>query len=190
VLRGAWILERILGTPQTPPPAAVPTLIATVAGKPTTVRERTEVHRRNPPCSGCHAVMDPLGFALENFDTVGQFRTIDPQSRALIDTAATLPDGTHMAGPEDLHKALAARGPQLVQAITERLMTYAVGRPMEFGDMPSVRAIAHGAAAQNYKFESIVLGVVESDAFRKRAPAAPLPATLTTQASNLSSAHY
>src|SRR5665213_3682870 len=188
VLRGAWILERILGTPQTPPPTAVPTLIATVAGKATTVRERTEVHRRNPPCSGCHAVMDPLGFALENFDTLGQFRTIDPQSHMLIDTAATLPDGTRLAGPEDLHKALAARCPQLVQAITEKLMTYAVGRPMVFSDMPTVRNIAHEAATQNYRFESIVLGVVQSDAFRKRAPAAPLPASLTTQASNLSSA--
>ncbi len=189
VLRGAWIMERILGTPQANPPKNVPILIATVAGKPTTVRERTEVHRRNPPCAGCHAVMDPLGFALENFDTVGQFRTIDPQSHTLIDTAATMPDGTRMAGPEDLHRVLAARGPQLVQSITEKLMTYAVGRPMEFGDMPSVRAIVREAATHNYRFESIVLGVVQSDAFRKRAPAAPLPATLTTQASNLSSAH-
>jgi hypothetical protein len=167
----------------------VPTLIATVAGKPTTVRERTEVHRRNPPCAGCHSVMDPLGFALENFDTVGQFRTIDPQSHALIDTAATLPDGTHLSGPEDLHKALAARGQQLAQAITEKLMTYAVGRPVDYYDMPTVRRIVHQAGTENYKFESIVLGVVESDAFRKRAPAAPLPATLTTQAANLSSAH-
>jgi hypothetical protein len=189
VLRGAWIMERILGTPQTNPPPNVPTLIATVAGKPTTVRQRTEVHRRNPPCSGCHAVMDPLGFALENFDTVGQFRTIDPQTHTLIDTAATMPDGTHMSGPEDLHTALAARGPQLAQAIAEKLMTYAVGRPMEFTDMPSVRHITHEAAKDNYRFEAIVLGVVQSDAFRKRAPAAPLPATLTTQANNLSPAH-
>ncbi len=154
MLRGAWILERILGTPQTPPADCCADSHCDSGRKATTVRERTEVHRRNPPCSGCHAVMDPLGFALENFDTVGQFRTIDPQSRMLIDTAATLPDGTHMAGPEDLHKALAARGPQLAQAITEKLMTYAVGRPMEFGDMPSVRGIVRGAAADNYKFES------------------------------------
>jgi hypothetical protein len=190
VLRGAWIMERILGTPQANPPLGVPTLIATVAGKPTTVRERVEVHRRNPPCSGCHAVMDPLGFALENFDTVGQFRTIDPQSHQAIDTDATMPDGTHMTGPADLHKALATRGPQFAQAITEKLMTYAVGRPMEYGDMPAVRQIAHEAANDNFRFESIVLGVVQSDAFRKRAPAAaPVPASLTTQANNLSSAH-
>jgi len=190
VLRGAWIMERILGTPQANPPLGVPTLIATVAGKPTTVRERVEVHRRNPPCSGCHAVMDPLGFALENFDTVGQFRTVDPQSHQAIDTDATMPDGTHMTGPADLHKALAARGPQFAQAITEKLMTYAVGRPMEYSDMPAVRNIAHEAASDNFRFESIVLGVVQSDAFRKRAPAAaPVPASLTTQANNLSSAH-
>lgn len=189
VLRGAWIMERILGTPQATPPPNVPVLTAFVASKPTTVRERTEVHRRNPPCSGCHSIMDPLGFALENFDTVGEFRAIDPQTHTLIDTAATLPDGTRMAGPADLHKALAARGQQLVQTITEKLMTYAVGRPMIYSDMPSVRAIAREAAADNNRFEAIVLGVVNSDAFRKRAPAAPLPGTLTTQASNLSSTH-
>jgi hypothetical protein len=188
VLRGAWIMERILGTPQTNPPPNVPTLTASAPNKPTTVRERTEMHRRNPPCSGCHAVMDPLGFALENFDTVGQFRSIDPQTHTVIDTSATMPDGTHMAGPEDLHKALAARGPQLAQTITEKLMTYAVGRPVDYHDMPSVRAIVRDAAKDNYRFESIVLGVVESDAFRKRAPAAPLPASLTTQAANLTSA--
>jgi len=188
VLRGAWIMERILGTPQTNPPPNVPTLTAFVPGKPLTVRERTEVHRRNPPCSGCHAVMDPLGFALENFNTVGEFRTVDPQTHTLIDTAATMPDGTHMTGPADLHKALAARGPQLAQTITEKLMTYAVGRPMDFYDMPTVRQITRAAAKDNYRFESIVLGVVQSDAFRKRAPAAPLPTSLTTQAANLNSA--
>jgi hypothetical protein len=189
VLRGAWIMERILGTPQATPPPNVPTLTAFVASKPTTVRERTEVHRRNPPCSGCHSVMDPLGFALENFDTVGEFRAIDPQTHTLIDTAGTMPDGTRMAGPADLHKALAARGQQLVQTITEKLMTYAIGRPMIYSDMPTVRAIVREAAAHGDRFETIVLGVVNSDAFRKRAPAAPLPATLTTQASNLVTVH-
>jgi hypothetical protein len=189
VLRGAWIMERILGTPQATPPPNVPTLTAFVASKPTTVRERTEVHRRNPPCSGCHSVMDPLGFALENFDTVGEFRAIDPQTHTLIDTAGTMPDGTRMTGPADLHKALAARGQQLVQTITEKLMTYAIGRPMIYSDMPSVRAITREAAAHGDRFETIVLGVVNSDAFRKRAPATPLPATLTTQASNLITVH-
>jgi hypothetical protein len=188
VLRGAWIMERILGTPQATPPPNVPTLTAFVASKPTTVRERTEMQRRNPPCSGCHSVMDPLGFALENFDTVGEFRAIDPQTHTLIDTAGTMPDGTRMTGPADLHKALAARGQQLVQTITEKLMTYAIGRPMIYSDMPAVRSIAHEAAADNDRFEAIVLGVVSSDAFRERAPAGPLPTSLTTQASNLTSA--
>ena len=119
-----------------------------VAGRPTSVRERTEIHRRNPACASCHAVMDPLGFALENFDTVGEFRTVDPQSRQLIDTAATMPDGTHLAGPEDLHKALAARGEMFAQTITEKLMTYAVGRHVDFQDMPGVRRIVREAAAE------------------------------------------
>jgi hypothetical protein len=128
--------------------------------------------------------MDPLGFALENFDTVGQFHAVDPQSRQPIDTAAVLPDGTPVAGPEDLHKALAARGDQLAQVITEKLMTYAVGRPVDYRDMPTVRRIVRTAATNNYHFEDIVLGVVNSAAFRRREPPAPLPATTTAQAGN------
>jgi hypothetical protein len=188
VLRGAWILERILGTPPATPPPNVPDLNKSAADRPTTVRERTEIHRRNPACAACHAVMDPLGFALENFDTVGEFRVIDPATRKPIDTAATLPDGTQIKGPEDLHKALAARGGQLAQTITEKLMTYAVGRPVEFRDMPAVRRIVRSAAANNYRFESIVLGVVNSDAFRRRDSAAPLPVSTVTQAANVNPA--
>ncbi len=180
VLRGAWILERILAAPPASPPASVPDLNEAAAGRPTTVRERTEIHRRNPACASCHNVMDPLGFALENFDTVGQFRTVDPQTRQPIDTAATMPDGTHIKGPEDLHRALAARGGQLVQAITEKLMTYAIGRHIEYQDMPTVRRIVREAGADGNRFESIVLGVVNSDAFRRR-ESPPLPATKTAQ---------
>jgi mono/diheme cytochrome c family protein len=189
VLRGAWIMERILGTPPATPPPNVPDLNASaVAGRPTSVRERTEIHRRNPACASCHAVMDPLGFALENFDTVGEFRAVDPQTRQPIDTAATMPDGTHLNGPEDLHKALAARGEMLAQTITEKLMTYAVGRHVDFQDMPGVRRIVREAAANNYRFESIVLGVVNSDAFRRREAPTPLPTPITAQAAKLSSA--
>ncbi|MEO6338415.1 MAG: DUF1592 domain-containing protein, partial [Caulobacteraceae bacterium] len=181
VLRGAWILDRILGTPPNNPPPNVPALSETVASKPTTVRGLVELHRRNPTCAMCHSVMDPLGFALENFDTVGQFHTIDPQSRQPIDTAAVMPDGTKISGPEDLTKVLAGRGGQFAQTITEKLMTYAVGRHVEARDMPAVRRIARDAAAKNYTFESLVLGVVKSDAFRKRAP--PLgPPLITAQA--------
>src|SRR5262245_26698322 len=128
VLRGAWIMERILGTPPAVPPPNVPDLAEAAKGKPKTVREQTEMHRRSPQCASCHAVMDPLGFALENFNTVGAFRTIDPQYHLPIDPAATMPDGTVLAGPAALHKALAARSDQFAQIITEKLMTYAVGR--------------------------------------------------------------
>ncbi len=180
VLRGAWILERILGTPPNNPPPNVPDLKDTVVAKPTTVRERTELHRANPACASCHSVMDPLGFALENFDTVGAFHTIDPQSRLPIDTAAVMPDGTKIAGPEDLARLLAARSDQFAQTITGKLMTYAVGRPVTYQDMPTVRRIVRDARAQNYTFESLVLGVVKSDAFRKRAPPAAT-ATVTAK---------
>ncbi|MEP7243432.1 MAG: DUF1592 domain-containing protein [Gammaproteobacteria bacterium] len=187
VLRGAWILERILGTPPASPPANVPDLGEAAKGKPATVRQQTEMHRRNPACASCHAVMDPLGFALENFNTVGAFRTIDPQYNLPVDPAATMPDGTVLNGPADLHKALAARGGQFAQIITEKLMTYAVGRPVDFNDMPTVRRIVRDAKAHNYKFDSIVMGVVNSDAFRRRAPAAPSPSTTTAQVSLSSS---
>ena len=185
VLRGAWIMERILGTPPATPPPNVPDLnAANTGGKPSTVREKTEIHRRNPACAACHAVMDPLGFALEGFDTVGQYHTVDTQSRQPIDTAAVLPDGTPVSGPEDLHKALATHGDQLAQVLTEKLMTYAVGRPVDYRDMPTVRRIVRTAAANNYHFEEIVLGVVNSAAFRRRESPAPL--TASTQAANLS----
>jgi mono/diheme cytochrome c family protein len=179
VLRGAWIMERILGTPPAVPPKGVPDLAEAAKGKPATVREQTEMHRRAPQCAACHAVMDPLGFALENFNTVGAYRTIDPQYHLPIDPKATMPDGTVLAGPAALHKALAARGDQFTQTITEKLMTYAVGRTVDFNDMPSVRRIVRDAKAHNDTFESIVMGIVNSDAFRRRAPAAPAPALKT-----------
>ncbi|MFO1503776.1 MAG: DUF1592 domain-containing protein [Steroidobacteraceae bacterium] len=182
VLRGVWIMERLLGTPPATPPPNVPDLNDAVKGnKPTSVREKTEIHRHNKACASCHAIMDPLGFALENFDTVGTFHAVDPQTRQPVDTAATMPDGTHLKGPSDLHAALAARGDQLVQIITEKLMMYAVGRHIDYRDMPAVRSIVRAAKANNNSFESIVLGVVKSDAFRRRAPPAPGPEIKTAQ---------
>lgn len=186
VLRGAWIMERILGTPPAVPPPNVEQLPANVQGRAATVRERTEIHRANPACASCHAVMDPLGFALENFDTVGQFHAVDPQSRQPIDTEALMPDGTHLKGPEDLHKALAARGDMLAEVITEKLMTYAIGRHVDYRDMPTVRRIVRAAAQNNYRFEDILLGVVNSEAFRRREAAAPKPAATTAQAATIS----
>jgi hypothetical protein len=187
VLRGAWIMERILGTPPAVPPPNVPDLNEAAKGKPTTVREQTEIHRANPACASCHAVMDPLGFALENFNTVGAYRTIDPQFNLPIDSSATMPDGTKLAGPADLHKALAARGDQFAQIITEKLMTYAVGRHVEAKDMPTVRQIVREAKAQNYTFESLVMGVVNSAAFRRRAPPSALQRSTTAQVSSVKS---
>ena len=112
--------------------------------------------------------MDPLGFALENFDTVGQYHTHDTQALTPIDSSGILPDGTAIKGPDDLRRALAARPDQFVQALTENLLTYALGRSIDYRDMPVVRKIVRGAQADDYRFESIVLGIISSDAFRKR----------------------
>jgi hypothetical protein len=169
VLRGAWILDRLLGTPPAPPPPNVEALKENRPGqKAQTVRERIEQHRSKPTCMGCHGVMDPLGFALENFDTVGQYHSQDAQALTPIDTSGVLPDGTPIKGPDDLRRALTARPDQFVQALTENLLTYALGRSMDYRDMPAVRKIVRDAGAGNYRFESIVLGIISSDAFRKR----------------------
>jgi hypothetical protein len=169
VLRGAWILERILGSPPAPPPPNVPTLAENRPGQQAkTVRERMEQHRSKPGCFGCHGVMDPLGMALENFTAVGQYRTHDQETLTAIDSSGTLPDGTAIKGPGDLRRALAARPDRFVQALTENLLTYALGRSLDYSDMPAVRSIVRGAEKDDYRFESIVLGIISSDAFRKR----------------------
>jgi hypothetical protein len=179
VLRGAWIVERILGSPAPTPPPNVPTLPENVHGKPPkTVRERVTQHSTNPTCHACHGVMDPLGFALENFNTLGQFRELDPATHTPIDTTGQLADGTVIKGPDDLRRALMARSDLFVQTLTGQLMSYAIGRPLEYYDMPVVRRIASEASRDHDRFASIVVQVVESDAFRRREPpaAAPKPA--------------
>ena len=170
VLRGAWILDRLLGTPSPEPPLDVPSLPENRRGQPAkTLRARLEQHREKATCFACHGVMDPLGLALENFNAVGQFRANDPDTLTLIDTMGQLPDGTTIKGPDDLRRALVDRPDhQFVQAFTENLLTYALGRSLDYRDMPTVRRIVRQAAADNYRFKSIVLGVVSSDAFRKR----------------------
>ncbi|MGV3592729.1 MAG: DUF1592 domain-containing protein [Gammaproteobacteria bacterium] len=169
VLRGAWILDRVLGTPPADPPPGVDTNLENEAGQaPKTVRERLEQHRDNPSCNGCHGVMDPLGLALENFDTVGQFRTVDPQTLTTIDSSGVLPDGTPIAGPVDLTAALVARSDMFVQSLTENLMTYALGRTVTYRDMPAVRAIVRAAAEEGNRFESLVYNIVQSKAFLQR----------------------
>jgi hypothetical protein len=179
VLRGAWILERILGTPPAQPPPNVGDL-KPVIGKPATLRERFEQHSSNKTCFACHGVMDPLGFALENFDTIGQYRTRDPDTGDAVDTAGVLPDGTKINGPDDLRRALTAHPERFVQTLTEYLMAYALGRPVEYRDMPVVRDIVRKAARDNYRFASIVNHIVASDAFRRRDPLLPA-ATVTAK---------
>ncbi len=169
VLRGAWIQERLLGSPPPAPPADVPDLVDNKRGEPPrTLRARLEQHRENPTCYSCHGVMDPLGFALENFSAVGQFRTHDPDTRTPIDASGTLPDGTAVSSAADLRRALAAHPEKFVQALTESLLTFALGRTLDYRDMPTAREIVRRAAKDDYRFESIVLGIVSSDAFRKR----------------------
>ena len=169
VLRGAWILENITGTPPTAPPPGVGALKETEPGKEAeTVRVRLERHRQNPSCNACHGVMDPMGFALENFDVVGVWRDKDRDAGSRIDSSGQLADGTHVSNPAQLRKALLERPDQFVQTLTEKLMTYALGRSVAYQDMPTVRAIVHRAAADHYRFEAIVAGIVASDAFQLR----------------------
>jgi hypothetical protein len=169
VLRGAWILDNITGTPPTSPPPGVGALKETEPGKEAqTVRVRLEHHRQNPSCNACHGILDPLGFALENFDVIGGWRDQDRDAGSAIDSSGQLADGTHVNGPAQLRKALLARPDQFVQTLTEKLMTFALGRGVTYQDMPTVRAIVRRAGADHYRFEDIVAGIVESDAFEMR----------------------
>jgi hypothetical protein len=172
VLRGAWILERVTGTPPSPPPPAVPSLKENKNGEtPHTVRELMALHRDKPACFACHGVLDPLGFALENFDAVGEWRTKDRIAGTAIDASGVLPDGTKINGPVDLRNALASNPNQFVQTVTEKLMTYATGRAVDYHDMPTIRAIVRDSAKDNYRFSTIVMRIVNSDQFQKRTPA-------------------
>jgi hypothetical protein len=184
VLRGAWILDRLLGTPPSDPPLEVPSLPENKRGQPArTLRARLEQHREKATCFACHGLMDPLGFTLENFNAVGQFRTNDPDTQTPVDTGGQLPDGTTIKGPDGVRRALVDRPDhQFVQALTENLMTYALGRSLDYHDMPTVRRIVREASKDNYTFKSIVLGVISSDAFRKREVDPPLPAPASARA--------
>jgi hypothetical protein len=167
VVRGKWILENLLGTPPPAPPPNVPDLKATdTDGVVLPMRQRMERHRANPVCAACHAMMDPLGLSLENFDAVGRWRTLG-ESSAPIDATGMTPDGTRFQGAEGLREAL-LRSDRFVATLTEKLMTYALGRGVEYYDAPTVRAILRDAARDEYRFSSLVLGVVQSPAFRMR----------------------
>jgi len=169
VLRGAWVLERINGTPPASPPPNVESLKDAKAGeKPKTLKEQMALHRTKSSCFSCHGVMDPLGFALENFDAVGKWRDKDRLAETVIDSAGELPDGTHLKGPDDLRNALLANPTQFVQTLTEKLMTYSLGRTVEYYDMPTVRRIVRDSAKDDYRFSSIVMNIVTSAPFMER----------------------
>ena len=169
VLRGAWVLDKLMGTPPTPPPPDTATDLSQKAGdQPKTVRARLEQHRDKASCRMCHGVIDPTGLALENFDAIGRWRTMDSEANASIDSSTVLPTGVAINGVVELREQLIARPEVFARTVTERLMMYAVNRQLEYFDMPQVRAVVRNAAKENYKFSSIVLGIVNSDAFRKQ----------------------
>jgi hypothetical protein len=175
VLRGAWILENITGTPPAAPPPDVEGFKENKEGeKARSVREIMEQHRSKPSCNACHGVMDPLGFALENFDAIGEWRSKDRYAGTVIDASGKLIDGTPVNNPADLRKALMRRPEQFVQTMTEKLMTYGLGRSVEYYDMPAIRAIVRDVARDNYRFSSIVMGIVRSAPFQMRKSSEPV----------------
>ena len=170
VLRGQWVLDKLMGTPPTPPPPDVDTDLSTPKGeKPKTLRARMEQHRSKPSCNQCHGVIDPIGLALENYDAIGRWRDVDAQAEAPINANTVLPNGRTVDGPAQLRKGLFKDTAQFPQALTAKLMMYALGRELEYFDMPQVRAIVRRAAKDDYRLSAIISGIVTSDAFRMQA---------------------
>ena len=179
VVRGQWLMQSLLGAKiPSPPPGAEADLSAEASESEglvgDTVRERLELHRTNPTCAGCHGIMDPLGLSLENFDLLGRWR--DTEDGHAIDASARMVDGTDLRGPQDLRAALLARSDVFVAALTQRLMTYALGRELESYDMPVVRGAVRSAAHEDYTLRALVQAVAASDSFRKRVKAGDVPA--------------
>jgi hypothetical protein len=183
VIRGYWVLQNLLGVPPPPPPADVPDLEpqkvdAAGNARIPTMREQMEKHRANPACVGCHQLMDPIGFALEPFDAIGRARAADGDT--VIDASSVMYDGTPINGPADLRKFLLRYEEQFVRNVTEKLLTYALGRGVEYYDMPVVRSIAAQAEKDGYRFASLIVGVVQSEPFRSsRKPESNGPVTTT-----------
>ena len=173
VLRGEWILDRITGTPPAAPPPAVPSLKENKTGEQAhTIRELMAVHRNKPSCFACHGILDPLGLALENFDAVGRWRDKDRLAGTPIDASGVLPDGSKATGVDDLRKALASNPEQFVLTLTQKLMTYGLGRALDYHDMPTVRSIVRASAKENYRFSSLIMGIVASAPFQTKSVAA------------------
>ena len=167
VVRGKWVLENLLGAPPPPPPANVPPLKdGKELDQAMTMRQRMEEHRANPVCASCHKMMDPVGFALENFDATGAWRA--KESRVAIDTTGQFVDGSSIDGPVALRRIILRRPDNFVTTFTEKLLVYALGRGVDYQDMPTVRAIVADSGRQNYRFSAIVQGIVRSAPFQKR----------------------
>jgi hypothetical protein len=170
VLRGAWVMGKLMGTPPTPPPPDVDSDLSQQKGEaPKTLRARLESHRSKPGCRQCHGVIDPIGLALENYDAIGRWRTVDSEANAPIDASTVLPDGQAVDGPAQLRQALFNGRDLFVRAFSEKLMMYALGRELRAYDMPQIRAVVRRAAPQDYRLSAIVSGIVTSDAFRMQA---------------------
>jgi hypothetical protein len=168
VLRGKWVLENILGAPPPPPPQNVPPLDERrTEGKAPSMRERMLQHRANPACASCHQLMDPIGLSMEHFDAIGRWRTRS-EAGTPIDAAGGLPGGSTFDGVAGLRQAVLARPELFTTTMTEKLLTYALGRGLEYYDAPAVRAISRSARAEEYRFASLILGIVESTPFRMR----------------------
>jgi hypothetical protein len=166
VQRGKWVMTNILGiVPPDPPPNIPPLKEAAAANSgPQTLRQLMEAHRANPACAGCHKMMDPIGFALENFDGIGKWRTKDAGQK--VNASGQLTDGTKIDGVVDLRNALLRYSPQFARVVTEKLLTYALGRGVEYQDMPVVRAIVRDASRNDYRFSSLIEGIVNSEPFQ------------------------
>jgi hypothetical protein len=175
VLRGKYVLENLLNSPPPPPPPNVPSLVTAgaAAGETLTMREAMVKHRANPACAGCHARMDPIGFALENFDAVGRWR--DNDGGKPIDVTSTLPDGRKIEGVAGVRQMILNQPDQFVEAIASKLLMYALGRNVQYYDGPAVRTIARDAANRNSTFSSLVLGIVQSVPFQNRVVPPPKP---------------
>jgi hypothetical protein len=167
-IRGKWVLEQLLGTPPPPPPPNVPSLRNDATTAKMTMRQRMEQHRANPVCATCHRQMDPLGFALENFDGLGSYRASYGVGSAPIDASGALPDGTTFDGPAGLREVLVKKQAMFIETFTERLLTYALGRGVEDYDHAVLRKVGRDAAADNYKWSSVILGIVNSVPFQHR----------------------
>jgi hypothetical protein len=167
VLRGKWVLENILASPPPPPPVDIPPLEDTDApGEKLTLRERMEIHPANPACAVCHNQMDPIGFGLENYNAIGQWRTMDEGKP--INASGRLPSGVQFEGPAELQDALMSEPRVFAKAFTEKLMTYALGRPVEYYDKPAIREVVDDAVKTDYQFSSIILGIINSKPFQMR----------------------